>query len=88
MFSIMPRSLFSKLSIACTCGGDFREENPNVSLRLPSALGLRKKNAFHLMRLQRCSVFSISLRLYSGSDGNGISLVELSILVDSITVGA
>ena len=25
--------------------GDFREENPNVSLRLPSALGLRKKNA-------------------------------------------
>ena len=30
--SIMPRSLFSKLSIAGSCGGDFREKNPNVSL--------------------------------------------------------
>lgn len=66
----------------------FREENPNVSLRLPSALGLTKKNAFHRMHLQRCSVFSISLRSSSASDGKGIPLVELSNLVDSITVGA
>ena len=61
--------------------------NPNVSLRLPSVQGLRKKNAFHLMRLHSCSVFSINLHLYSVSDGMGISLVELLNLVNSIIVG-
>ena len=64
MFSIMPSRRFSKFSIAGICGGVFLEENPNVSFWSPLASGLRKKYAFHLIRLQRCSVFSISLRLY------------------------
>ena len=63
MFAIICRRHFSKLRISVICGGVFFEVKPNVSFLFMPTLGFKKKNAFHLICLQRSSVFSISAQL-------------------------
>ena len=84
MFAIICRRRFSKLRISVICGGVFLELKPKVYFLFPSTLGFKKKNAFQLIRLLRGSVFSISVRLYSFSDGNGMFFVEWSNLVGCV----
>ena len=87
MFAIICRRRFSKLTISLICGGVFFEVKPNVSFLFMPTLGFKKKNAVHLIRLQRSSVFSISARLESFADGKGIFFMEWSNLVGSVLTG-